>query len=400
MKLSRFMGVMYKNKSLYRGEIMADILGIRAYDYVEFYVGSAKMVAYWYAKAMGMQITGFLGPETGVRDRVSYYLTNNNLKFVVTSPVDPSCFEVSSFLNLHGDGVKRWAIEVDDVEEAFKYATSHGAIMVERPHKLEDHHGYVMEASIRLYDDTELVYINRDKFNHIFKPGFCEPRQKINIETNETGLMFIDHIVGNVRENEMNLWANYFNQTMGFQTFVDFKAGDIGTKYSALLSKVVRSDDFTIRNPINEPFEGLKKSQIEEYIEQYHGSGVQHIAIATDDIIESIDAMRKNGVEFLEVPDTYYDALKEREDLDIEEDIEDLRKHKILCDKESDGYLLQLFTKPIGDRPTFFFEIIQRKGNAQGFGKGNFQALFESIELDQKLRGNLDRTPEELMPPC
>lgn len=379
---------------------MADILGIRGYDFVEFYVGSAKMVAFWYAKVMGMEITGYMGPETGVRDRVSYYLTQNNLKIVVTSPVDPGCYDVYGFINRHGDGIKRWSIEVDDVEKAFSYATKNGAVMVERPHCLEDHHGYVEEAAIRLYDDTELVYVNRDNFKHIFKPGYCEPRQKIKLETNPVGLMFIDHIVGNVRENEMNLWAGYFNKTMGFETFVDFKAGDIGTKYSALLSKVVRSKDFTIKNPINEPFEGLKKSQIEEFIQEYYGSGVQHIAIATDDIISAIDAMRKNGAEFLEVPDTYYDALRQRDDLNIEENIDDLQKHKILCDKESDGYLLQLFTKPIGDRPTFFFEIIQRKGNASGFGKGNFQALFESIELDQKLRGNLDKTAEELMPPC
>jgi 4-hydroxyphenylpyruvate dioxygenase len=378
---------------------MSDVIGIRGYDYVEFYVGSAKMVAYWYAKAMGLEITGYAGPETGIRDRMSYYLTSNNLKFVITSPLHPGSYEVFGFINRHGDGVKRWAIEVDDVEKAFNYATSHGAVMVERPHKLEDHHGYVEEASIRLYDDTELVYINRDHFNHIFKPGFCKPYQNINIECEDTGLVGIDHIVGNVRENEMNLWAEYFNKTMGFKTFVDFKAGDIGTKYSALLSKVVRSEDFSIRNPINEPFEGLKKSQIEEYIEQYYGSGVQHIAIQTDDIVKTIGALRKNGIEFLDVPDTYFEMLKNRDDLNIDEDIDDLKAHNILCDKESTGYLLQLFTKPIGDRPTFFFEFIQRKG-AQGFGKGNFQSLFESIELDQKLRGNLDKTPEELMPPC
>jgi 4-hydroxyphenylpyruvate dioxygenase len=378
---------------------MSDVIGIRGYDYVEFYVGSAKMVAYWYAKAMGMEITGYAGPETGIRDRISFYLTKNKLKFVVTSPLQPGSYEVFGFINKHGDGVKRWAIEVDDVEKAFKYATSHGAVMVERPHKLEDHHGFVEEASIRLYDDTELVYINRDNFSHIFKPGFCQPYQNINIECVDTGLVGIDHIVGNVRENEMNLWAEYFNKTMGFKTFVDFKAGDIGTKYSALLSKVVRSEDFSIRNPINEPFEGLKKSQKEEYIEQYYGSGVQNIAIATDDIVKTIGALRKNGVEFLDVPDTYYEMLKSRDDLNIDENIDELKEHNILCDKESTGYLLQLFTKPIGDRPTFFFEFIQRKG-AQGFGKGNFQSLFESIELDQKLRGNLDKTPEELMPPC
>lgn len=379
---------------------MSDPLGIRGYDYVEFYVGSAKMIAYWYAKAMGLKITGYAGPETGVRDRISYYLTNNNFKLVLTSAVQPTCYEVQGFIGRHGDGVKRWAVEVNDVEAAFKYATQNGAVMVRRPEKIENEHGYITEAAIRLYDDTELVYINRDHYEHIFRPDFCKPLQNINIDCEETGIIGIDHIVGNVRENEMNLWAEYFNKTMNFETFVDFKAGDIGTKYSALLSKVVRSHDSKIRNPINEPHQGLKKSQIEEYLEQYHGSGVQHIALQTDDIIKTIAALRKNGMEFLDIPDTYYDGLRERKDLNINENIDDLQAQKILCDKESEGYLLQLFTKPIGDRPTFFFEFIQRQGNSQGFGKGNFQALFESIELDQKLRGNLDRDYAGVMPPC
>ncbi len=378
---------------------MADVLGIRGYDYVEFYVGSAKMVAFWFAKTLSMEITAYLGPETGVRDRVSYYLTKNDLKFVITSPLQPDCYDVYSFINRHGDGVKRWAIEVEDVTRAFRYATQHGAVMVRRPEKFQDKHGYIEEAAIRLYDDTELVYTNRDHYDYLFKPKFCAPLQNIKLDTIDTGILGIDHIVGNVRENEMNLWAEYFNKTMGFETFVDFKPGDIGTKYSALLSKVVRSSDSAIKNPINEPFEGLKKSQIEEYIEQYHGSGVQHIAIRTENIIETIDALRKNGVEFLTAPDTYYDMLRRRDDVKIDEDIDDLRKHGILCDIEGKGYLLQLFTKPVGDRPTFFFEFIQRRG-AEGFGKGNFQSLFESIELDQKLRGNLERSPEELMPPC
>lgn len=378
---------------------MSDVIGIRGYDYVEFYVGSAKMTAYWYAKAMGMRITGYIGPETGNRDRISYYLKSNNFKLVLTSAVQPDCYDVISFVNRHGDGVKRWSIEVDDVEKAFKFATQNGAIMVKRPEKIEDKYGYIMEAAIRLYDDTELVYINYDNFNHIFRPGYCEPRQNINIETEDTGIYGIDHIVGNVRENEMNIWAAYFNKTMNFETFVDFKPGDIGTKYSALLSKVVRSGDSIIKNPINEPYAAEKKSQIEEYIEQYYGSGVQHIALQTKDILKTVAALRKNGLEFLSVPDTYYDMLRQREDLRIKENIDDLQEQKILCDKESTGYLLQLFTKPIGDRPTFFYEFIQREG-AEGFGKGNFQALFESIELDQKLRGNLERKAEDILPPC
>jgi 4-hydroxyphenylpyruvate dioxygenase len=379
---------------------MGSELNIRGYDYVEFYVGSAKMVAYWYAKTLSMNITAYCGPETGIRDRMSYYLTKNNLKFVITSPLQPTSYDIYGFIQKHGDGVKRWAVEVDDVETAFKFATSRGAVMVRRPERLEDDHGYVEEAAIRIYDDTELVYVNRDNYDYLFKPRYCEPIQKIELDTIDTGIMHIDHIVGNVRENEMSVWAEYFNKTMNFETFVDFKAGDIGTKYSALLSKVVRTKDSVIRNPINEPFRGLKKSQIEEYIEQYHGSGIQHIAIATDNIIDTIDSLRRNGIEFLYVPDTYYDNLRKREDVEIDENIDDLKRLGILCDIEGDGYLLQLFTKPIGDRPTFFFEFIQRKGNAQGFGKGNFQALFESIELDQKLRGNLDLDPSEVMPPC
>lgn len=379
---------------------MGNPLKIRGYDYVEFYVGSAKMVAYWFAKALSMKITAYLGPETGVRDRTSYYLKKNDLRIVVTSAAQPTTYEILGFVHKHGDGVKRWAMKVADVTAAFNYATSHGAVMVKRPQRLEDNHGYVEEAAIRLYDDTELVYINSDHYDYHFKPRYCEPVQNIHIDSVETGIQRIDHIVGNVRENEMNLWADYFNRTMDFETFVDFKAGDVGTKYSALLSKVVRAADSAIRNPINEPFKGLKKSQIEEYIEQYHGSGIQHVAIGTDNIIETIGALRKNGVEFLGVPDTYYDMLRKRKDLDLKEDIDDLQRLGILCDDEGDGYLLQLFTKPIGDRPTFFFEFIQRHGNAQGFGKGNFQALFESIELDQKLRGNLDRDPSEVMPPC
>ncbi len=379
---------------------MSNAMSIRGYDYIEFYVGSAKMTAYWFAKTLGLNIEGYRGPETGVRDRVSYYLTKNNLKFLVTSPLQPSTYEIYGWLQQHGDGVKRWAVEVDSVEDAFSQATKNGAVMVYRPQKLENHHGYVEQAAIRLYDDTEMVFVNRDNYNHIFRPDFCEPLQKIELDSEETGIVGVDHIVGNVRENEMNLWADYFNKTMDFETFVDFKPGDIGTKYSALLSKVVRTRDSKIRNPINQPFEGLKKSQIEEYIEHYHGSGVQHIAIFSEDIISTIAALRKNGIEFLTVPDTYYDMLRDRKDLNINESIDDLQKHGILCDKESKGYLLQLFTKPISDRPTFFFEFIQRVGGSQGFGKGNFQSLFESIELDQKLRGNLDRDPTEVMPPC
>lgn len=370
---------------------MISNIGVRGYHYVEFYTGSAKMWAYWFCKAFSMQVTGYAGPETGVKDRVSYLLTLNNLKFIITSATKPSTYDVYGFIEKHGDGVKRWSLEVDDVTAAYHYAVEHFAIPVRSPRKIEDELGYVEEAAIKLYDDAEIVFFNKDNYSGIIKPGFRAPVNKITIETNPTNLQQVDHIVGNVRINEMNMWANYLNNALALETFIEFGPGDISTKYSALLSKVVRSPDKKIRNPINEPFEGMKKSQIEEYIDEYLGSGIQHVAITTENIIETIGNLRRNGVEFLpHPPDTYYEMLKEK-GWEVTEDIGELKKHGILCDLEGTGYLLQLFTKPIGDRPTFFFEIIQRCKGAEGFGRGNFQALFESIERDQVLRGNFDR---------
>ena len=370
---------------------MSELLGIVGYDYVEFYVGSAKMWAYWHSKALGMQITGYSGPETGVKDRVSFYLTKNNLRFVLTSAVKPTNYDVSYFIQKHGDGVKRWSLKVKDVKTAFDLAVKNGGIPIRNPKKIEDEQGFIEEAALKLYDDAEIVFVNRDNYKGIFKPGFSKPVQNIQIKSEDTGLIEVDHIVGNVRVNELNIWENYFNKTLNFETFIEFGAGDISTQYSALLSKVVRSrEGVMVKNPINEPYEGLKKSQIEEYIDEYFGSGIQHVAITTDNIISTIKAMRENGVEFLKVPSSYYDSLKKR-GFEVTENIEDLRKHGILCDTEGKGYLLQLFTKPIGDRPTFFYEIIQRRKGSEGFGQGNFQALFESIERDQQLRGNFDR---------
>jgi len=370
---------------------MSDKLGILGYDYVEFYVGSAKMWAYWHAKALGMDIKGYLGSETGIKNRTSYFLEKNNFRLILTSAVNPSEYDITSFVTKHGDGVKRWSLKVKDVTTAFKNAVENGAVPESAPRKLEDENGYVETASIKLYDDAEIVFMNRENYEGIFLPGFKKPIQDIQIHAEETGLMAIDHIVGNVRINEMNLWANYLNKSLNFETFIDFGPGDISTKYSALLSKVVRSKEgASVKNPINEPYEGIKKSQIEEYIDVYKGSGIQHIAVATNDIIKTIAALRTNGVEFLSVPDTYYDDLRKRGSF-VTEDIELLKKYGILCDTEGKGYLLQLFTKPISDRPSFFYEIIQRRKGAQGFGQGNFQALFESIERDQALRGSLDK---------
>lgn len=367
---------------------MTNSMGIRGFDYVEFYVGSAKMAAYWYAKSLGFEIAGYTGFETANRKTCSYFLKQNSIKIVVTSALSDEPSEIQSFLNLHGDGVKRFAYQVDNVEDCFFKAKSKGAIVVTPPHKLTDENGEVWEAGIRVYDDTEIVFVNYDNYKGIFKPGFGKPVQNIVVTKENPNLMRIDHIVGNVRENEMDKWVGYYNQVFDFETFVEFKAGDITTQYSALLSKVVRSSDNVIKQPVNEPYEGRRKSQIEEYLQEYKGSGVQHIAIATPDILKAIKHLRANGVEFLEAPDTYYDKLRER-NLKLEHSIDDLQALGILCDFEGEGYLLQLFTKPIGDRPTFFFEIIQRCGKSEGFGKGNFQALFESIEKDQAKRGNL-----------
>ncbi len=373
-------------------KIHNNTMGIRGYDFVEFYSGSAKMMAYWHAKALGLDIVAYKGPETGHRDRTSYLLAspaNPQFKILITSALQPSTYDVNGFQTRHGDGVKRWSVEVDNVEVTYAKSLKNGAVPVKEPHKISDKDGYVEMASIRLYDDCEIVFINYDNYKGLFQPGFEPPHFKWEINREETNLKGIDHIVGNVNINEMDYWANYINRSLDFETFVHFGPGDISTQYSALLSKVVRSKDEIIKNPINEPYEGLKKSQIEEYINEYHGSGIQHIAIMTTDIITTVANLRKNGVEFLSSPpDTYYEAISKK-DFGLTEDIEKLKENSILIDVEGKGYLLQIFTKPIGDRPTFFYEIIQRRKGASGFGQGNFQALFESIERDQELRGNL-----------
>jgi len=365
-------------------------MGIRGYDYVEFYVGSAKPWAFWHAKALGLNIVAYEGPETGVRDRNSYLLSNeHNLKIMVTSATRPTNYEVLSFVQKHGDGVKRWCVEVVDVETTYAKAIKNGAVPVTKPYKIENELGYVMQAAIRLYDDTEINFVNYDNYKGLFKPGFVKPFYNVEIERKDTGIRAIDHIVGNVHVNEMDYWANYINSSLDFETFINFGPGDIGTEYSALLSKVVRSKDSIIKNPINEPYEAARLSQIGEYTQEYLGSGIQHIAIMTTDIVASVANMRANGMQFLDTPPkTYYDRLRNN-DFGITENIDDLERLGILCDVEGKGYLLQLFTKPIGDRPTFFYEIIQRRNGASGFGQGNFQALFEAIEKDQALRGNL-----------
>lgn len=372
--------------------LLKNSMGIRKYDFVEFFVGSAKMVAYWHAKALGLDIIGYRGPETGVRDRTSYLLqSKKGMKMVITSAINPGTYDVSSFVQRHGDGVKRWSMQVDSVQEFYEKALLNGAIPIRRPHKLEDKNGYVEESAFRLYDDTELVVINYDNYNGIFIPGFDNPVQNINIRRDETGLKQYDHIVGNVQVNEMDRWADYFIKSFDFEQHIHFGPGDIETKLSALVSRVVRSKDRIIKNPINEPCDAERMSQIEEFTQQYHGTGVQHIALETDDIIATVHSMKENGVEFLDAPPgTYYDDIS-KQNFGLTEDIQELQRLGILCDIEGTGYLLQLFTKPVGDRPTFFYEIIQRRNGAQGFGHGNFLALFEAIERDQEKRGNLTK---------
>jgi 4-hydroxyphenylpyruvate dioxygenase len=367
-------------------------MGIRKYDYVEFFVGSAKMVAYWHAKALGLDIIGYKGPETGIRDRTSYLLeSKHGMRMVITSAINPGTYDVSSFVQRHGDGVKRWSMQVDSVHEFYEKALSNGAIPVRRPNIMEDKSGYIEEAAFRLYDDTELVVVNFDNFNGLFMPGFGEPVQNINIRRNETGLKQYDHIVGNVQVNDMDHWANYFIKAFDFEQHLHFGPGDIETKLSALVSRVVRSKDLKIKNPINEPLDAERMSQIEEFTQQYHGTGVQHIALETNNIINTVQSMRENGVEFLDAPpDTYYEEIAKKE-FGLTESLDELKRLGILCDVEGNGYLLQLFTKPTGDRPTFFYEIIQRRNGAEGFGHGNFLALFESIERDQERRGNLTK---------
>lgn len=361
-----------------------DFLPIKGTDHIEFYVGNAKQAALYYQYAFGFDWVAYAGPETGQRDRASYVLRQGKVVFVFTSALRPDS-EIAHHVHAHGDGVKTLALWVDDAAAAYRETTNRGAVPAAEPAKMTDTFGEVITSSIRTYGDTIHTFVERDRYSGPFLPGFSAV--KATPVGQPVGLKYIDHCVGNVALGEMNKWVKFYEDVMGFKLLVTFDDKDISTEYSALMSKVVSSGNGYIKFPINEPADGKRKSQIEEYLEFYNGAGVQHIAIATDNIVDTVAGLRHRGVEFLHVPETYYEDVLDRVG-HIDEDLKPLKDLNILIDRDDEGYLLQIFTKPVSDRPTVFYEIIQRKG-ATSFGKGNFKALFEAIEREQALRGNL-----------
>ncbi len=361
-----------------------DFLPINGTDYVEFIVGNAKQVAHFYKTAFGFQDFAYAGLETGMKDSASYALKQDKIVLIFTSPMSPDGW-MNEHLNKHGDGVKYVAFWVDDATKSWEETTKRGAKSFMKPEKIEDENGYIVKSGIHTYGDTVHVFIERKNYKGHFLPGFVKHQTEYKPEP--VGLKYIDHMVGNVGWNEMNTWVDFYKNVMGFAQLISFDDKDISTKYTALMSKVMTNGNGRVKFPINEPAEGVKKSQIEEYIDFYQGAGVQHLAVATDDIVETVSKMKARGVEFLKVPETYYETVLDRVG-EIDEDLKPLAELGILIDRDDEGYLLQLFTKPLTDRPTLFFEIIQRKG-AKSFGKGNFKALFEAIEREQELRGTL-----------
>lgn len=361
-----------------------DFLPLNGTDYIEFYVGNAKQAAHYYKTAFGFQDLAYSGPETGVRDHASYVLQQGKIRLVLTSPLK-SDHPIAEHIKKHGDGVKVLALMVDDAYDAFEQTTIRGAEPYQQPQRLTDQFGEVAISGIQLYGDTVHLFVERKNYNGAFLPGY-QPH-KTDYQPSDVGLLYIDHCVGNVGWHKMNDWVHFYEEVLGFKNILSFDDKTISTEYSALMSKVMSNGNGYVKFPINEPAEGKKKSQIEEYLEFYEGEGVQHLALATNDIIATVTELKKRGVEFLKVPSTYYDELESRVGK-IDEDIEPLKKLGILVDRDDEGYLLQLFTKPVEDRPTLFFEIIQRKG-ARSFGAGNFKALFEAIEREQESRGNL-----------
>ncbi len=354
-------------------------------DHVEFYVGNAKQAVHFYRSAFGFQPYAYAGPETGQKDRVSYVLKQNRIFYVITTPLS-SDHPATAWLTRHGDGVRDIAFKTESAGEAYDSCLSRGAESAHAPETSSDDQGSFTRAAIRTYGETIHSFIERDQYAGLWAPGYVA-LDLPDVHSADPGLLSIDHIVGNVEENRMDDWRDYYENIFGFSNFIVFDETDISTQFSALKSRVMRSKNWKVKFPINEPAVGLKKSQIEEYLDYNEGPGVQHIALLTDDIIRTIRALRSNGVEFLFVPDTYYDELPGRVG-EIREPMPELNDLRIMVDRDDEGYLLQLFTKPLEDRPTLFFEIIQRRGS-RGFGQGNFQALFESIEREQERRGNL-----------
>ena len=361
-----------------------DFLPLQGTDYVEFYVGNAKQAAHFYKTAFGFQSLAYSGPETGNKEKVSYVVRSNKLTFVFTTALRPE-HPVAEHVHLHGDGVKVLALRVDDAASAWRETTLRGARSSMEPTTLVDKQGEVILCGIHTYGETIHLFVERRQYEGVFMPGFREWKTDYNPPS--TGLLYVDHCVGNVGWNQMNPWVCFYEQVMGFRNILSFDDKDISTEYSALMSKVMSNGNGYVKFPINEPAEGKKKSQVEEYLEFYRGEGVQHVALATADIVDTVTKLRDRGVEFLKVPSSYYEDLVARVGK-IDEDLEPLKDLGILVDRDDEGYLLQIFTKPVEDRPTVFFEIIQRKG-AKSFGKGNFKALFEAIEHEQSARGNL-----------
>lgn len=361
-----------------------DFLPILGTDYVELYVGNAKQAAHFYKTAFGFQDLAYAGLETGVRDRTSYVLQQDKIRLVLTTPLTKEG-EIAEHIKKHGDGVKVIALWVNDAYDAYEQTVKRGAKPYLKPETIYDGCGEIRRSGIHTYGDTVHLFIERRNYGGCFLPGF--EKWESEYHPAPTGLKYIDHMVGNVELGGMNEWSKFYADVMGFYNLITFDDKDISTAYTALMSKVMTNGNGYIKFPINEPAKGKKKSQVEEYLDFYNGPGCQHIAVATDDIVYTISEMRKRGVEFLYVPGSYYDTVKERVGI-IEEDMEELKKWGIMVDRDEEGYLLQIFTKPVEDRPTLFFEIIQRKG-AKSFGKGNFQALFESIEAEQARRGTL-----------
>lgn len=362
----------------------ADFLPLNGTDYIEMYVGNAKQAAHFYKTAFGFQNLAYAGPETGVKDRASYVLIQNKIRLVLTTPLYPD-HPISEQLTKHGDGVKIIALWVDDAYKSYQETVSRGAESYMEPQTLEDENGVLKMSGIYTYGETVHLFIERKNYKGLFMPGFVKWESHYNPE--ETGLLYVDHCVGNVGWNQMDKWVKFYENIMGFKNILTFDDKQISTEYSALMSKVMSNGNGYVKFPINEPAEGKKKSQVEEYLDFYGDEGVQHIAIATNNIVETVTKLQDRGVEFLKVPTVYYDNLEGRVGK-IEEDIEPLKELGILVDRDEEGYLLQIFTKPVEDRPTLFFEIIQRKG-AKSFGAGNFKALFEALEREQELRGNL-----------